>query len=391
MYSKLTEKERQEIREKFKKNPIYRILYTPLWRQRGDDLSPEEVWIEGNNLANVLKNCEGEDAEISVQEAFDDLCQRYSIFVIDDGKTKRRSKIEADHSAMMVSFTAFLLLLNVYPDKNGHPYSLLCKSLADVCRDVRGFTELYEGTREKEDERESRGDFIEVADYIEQIAYQDGPISEKQAKLLSNALTDFVNENQYCDLSTMKDNERLLSRANDKNEHCIQEDVDILRDFIRAKEGGQEEQRIYKNIIFASEYEDKVTNIRQAIYSFVKGGLYHIDPRVQKQWLAIIEPLKIIDGLLVKHENRKVHQECTDGEICCQMKEFFEEEYPSLDFEKIPKSISEERKHWRDGGVGLTFEDWTAYINKGHTEKKYIALATIARNVYGAILRAIRG
>ena len=391
MYRKLSEIERQKWRVMFKKNSIYSILYTSLWRQRGEDLSPEEVWIEGNNLADSLKKAEGDDVEMIVQEAFDDLCQRYSIFVIDDDHQKRRNKVEADHSAMMVTFTAFLLLLNVYPDKNGHPYTSLCKSLADVCRDIKGFTELYEGARQKEDERESKGEFIEVADFIEQIAYQDEPITDKQAKLLSKALSDFVNENQYCDLATMKENERLLSRANDKNEHCIQAEVDILRDLIKNKKVGEGQQRIYRNIIFASEYKDKVANIRRAIYPFIKDGKYHIDSKVQKEWLAIIEPLKIIDGLLVKHENRKVHKECTDKEICMQLKEYFEEDFTSLNFENIPKSISEERKHWRERGVGLSFKDWNKYINKGHTEKKYETLAAIARSVYGEILKAIRG
>ena len=74
-----------------------------------------------------------------------------------------------------------------------------------------------------------------------------------------------------------------------------------------------------------------------------------------------------------------------------QLKEYFEEDFTSLNFENIPKSISEERKHWRERGVGLSFEDWNKYINKGHTEKKYETLATIARSVYGEILKAIRG
>ncbi len=132
MYRKLSIEERQVRREKYRQNPIYRILYTPLWKQRGDDLSPEDVWDEANNLAYKLKSISSDNCKIIVAEEFDDLCERYSSFQVENDDIIRRTYTQAEHSAMMVSLTAFLLLANIYPEVKGHPYLKVCQSLTDV-------------------------------------------------------------------------------------------------------------------------------------------------------------------------------------------------------------------------------------------------------------------
>ncbi len=236
MYRKLSGAERLEKQELYRQNPIYRILYTPLWRQRGDDLSPIDVWLEANNFAFLLKVDSVLDSDQRIQETFEDLCERYSIFELEDGEHVIRSHHQAEHSAMMVSLTAFLLLVNIHPDVKDHPYLSICKSISNTICNIRGFKEIYEEARKIEDENESKGDFIEVADFVEQIAVQDGPITDKQTSILRHAITDFVVENKFCELETMKENERLLSRANDKNEYCLQAEVDLLRSQIREKE-----------------------------------------------------------------------------------------------------------------------------------------------------------
>ena len=124
--------------------------------------------------------------------------------------------------------------------------------------------------------------------------------------------------------------------------------------------------------------------------SFVEGGPYHIDKSRKNQWLAIIEPLKLIDGLLITHEERPKNKECTDGEICDQLKEFFSDIVKTLDFDKIPKSISAERTQWKERGIGLTLSDWNNYLNSPRSETKYKALADIAKRVYGEVVKVIR-
>ena len=389
MYRKLSVEERHARRENYRQNSIYRILYTPLWKQRGDDLSPEDVWGEANNLAYKLKKISSIDCKNIVAEEFDDLCERYSYFLSNDERIKR-TYAQAEHSAMMVSLVAFLLLANIYPEANGHPYLRICQSITDVISNIKGYTEIYEEARDIEDEYERHGEFIEVADFIEQIAQRENPLSSPEISYAKKVIGQFVDENKKVPYDTMKENERLLSRINDKNSNYFQPEINHLRDIISKLEGNNGERMEYENIIFAKDYEDKVSDIRNAIFPFVKGGTYHIDCSKQNQWLAIIEPLKIIDGLLITHEDRLKNKECTDREICDQLKIFFSDNCRSLNFEKIPKSISAERNKWKEMGIGSTFADWDRYLKLPASDRKYRNLADIAKRIYGEISKVIR-
>ena len=292
---------------------------------------------------------------------------------------------------MMVSTTAFFLFLNVYPYPNDHPNADICKAIGYIVSNIDGFKELYEGIRQEEDKRESHGGFIEVADFIEQISIQEEPLSEQQTIKARRMFGQFVEENKYCDLPTMYANERMIARVNDNNNHCLQSELNLLRKQIKEVEGNGGQNVEYRNIIFAKEYEDKVSLIRHAIYPFVSDGTNHINPKEQRQWLAIVEPLKLIDGLLIKHEDRPKHKNCTNGEICQQLSEFYGKECPDVDFDKIPKSIDAERKKWRDNKVGLTFESWHKYASTPLGNPKYKPLARVAERVYGEIKRVIEG
>ncbi len=252
MFRKLSFTSSQEKREEYRKNPIYRIVYTPLWRQRGDDLSPVEVWIEGNNLAASLKDYEKNDCRIRVQEAFEDLCYRYSCFVNNDNEEIKRSFAQSEHSAMMVSLVAFLLLANVYPEAKGHPHLKTCQAITDVISNISGYKQLYEETRKEEDEREEHGEFIAVADFIEEIATQEEPLLPAQVEFACKRLEEFVKENKYCNLTTMVDNERMISRVNDANNHCFDNQLELLRAEINTvrenMSGSSQDSRINEQI-----------------------------------------------------------------------------------------------------------------------------------------------
>ena len=339
----------------------------------------------------MLKQADSELTQIIVAEAFDDLCERYSFFSLENGDMVSRSHDQAEHSAMMVALVAFLLLANVYPEAKDHPYLHICQLLTDVAEKIVGYKEIYEEARQIEDAYESHGEFIEVADFIEQMAIRDDTLSSSEIAYARSVIGQIVEENSYFLLETMKDNEVILARVNDKNNHCFQPELNLLRDKIKDVEGGSGERLEYENIIFAPSYDDKISDIRNAIAPFVKDGPSHIDATKQNQWLAIIEPLKLIDGLLITHDDKPRRKECTDGEICQQMKVFFGDLVKSVDFGKIPKSISHERNVWKDRNVGLSFADWDRYINFTRRETKYEHLAKIAKSVYGKVANVIRG
>ncbi len=390
MYYKLSEREIQDTRARYRVNPIYKMLYFPLYKQRGNDLSPEEVWEEANNFAFKLKSVNKDNCNIIVAEEFSDLCERYLEFKKVNGEIVKRDYSQAEHSAMMVSLTAFLLLADIYPEAVGHPYLKVCQSIIDVASDIPGYKAIYEEARKIEDENESRGEYIEVADYIEFIINKETPLDASEINYTRKVIGQLIDENKYSHLDTLKDFETSLSRVNDKNNYCFQEELDKLRNSIRKLQGDNEEHIEYENIIFAQAYKDKISDICEAIYPFLSTGVNHIDVNRQNQWLAIIEPLKIVDGLLITHEDRPKRKECSDDEICRQMRVFFGNQFKSIDFSKIPKSISNERSVWRDRGVGLSSSDWERYYNSLRGDSKYKALAKVASRLYGELLKVIR-
>ena len=72
------------------------------------------------------------------------------------------------------------------------------------------------------------------------------------------------------------------------------------------------------------------------------------------------------------------------------MKVFFGDIVKSVDFSKIPKSISAERTKWKELGIGITLSDWDNYQKSPKNEKKHKALANIAKKVYGEVAKAVR-
>ena len=232
MFRKLSIEEKSKRRGTLNKNSLFLTLYTPLWRRRGENLTPEEVWVEGNRLAALLREDSDVDVQIKAEQFFDDLCIAYEVFIAEDGSQVRRSQQQASHSAMMVTHTAFLLLLNVYDKAEGHPHYEILTHLKSIIWDVPDCRKLYEEIRDSEDEREGKGKFIEVADFIEEIAAQEEPLSQIQKEFACKKFEEFVKENRYCNLSTMLDNERTLSRINDNNGNCFQSELNLLREEI---------------------------------------------------------------------------------------------------------------------------------------------------------------
>lgn len=233
-------------------NSLFLTLYTPLWRRRGEDLSPEEVWGEANRLAVILREESTVDSQIRIEQAFDDLCSTYEVFATEDGSLVKRSQQQAEHSAMMVTLTAFLLLLNVYDKAEGHPYYDILVYLKGIIGEIPDCQELYEEIRYSEDEREGRGLFIEVADFIEEIATQEEQLLPVQIEFACKRMEEFIHENKYCTLSTMVENERMISRISDANNHCFNNQLELLRaeiDTVRENlSGSSQDSRINEEI-----------------------------------------------------------------------------------------------------------------------------------------------
>lgn len=222
--------ERRKVREANRKNLLYRILYQPLWYQRGGDLSPEDVWEEALSVAKDLQGEKAFEARMKAAATVEDLCERYSYFEDGQGLSERRDEYHAMHSAMMVVTTAFFMLLNEEEGLDDHPNRYICKALKDAVRDVEGFREIYEGVRREEDALEYSGKFIEACNLLDYISGLSN-VSERDISRLHEVLGLLVDETKKSNLSTIEEQERMLARVNDKTNGAIDKELNDLRVF----------------------------------------------------------------------------------------------------------------------------------------------------------------
>lgn len=229
-HHRLSLAERRKVREANRSNLLYMILYQPLWRQRGGDLSPEDVWAEALLVAREIQGVNAFEARMKAAATVEDLCERYLVFEDEQGLSERRDEKLALHSAMMVVTTAFFMLLNEQEELDDHPNGYICKALKDAVRDVTGFREIYEGTRREEDALEYSGKFIEACSLLDYISGLPS-VSERDISRLHEVMGLLVDETKKGNLPTIEEQERMFARVNDKTNGAIDKELNDLRVF----------------------------------------------------------------------------------------------------------------------------------------------------------------
>lgn len=233
-YHRLSLAERQALRESWKKDLLFMMLYPPLWHQRGNDLSPEDVWAEALLLAKELHGTNAFEARIRAAGAFEDLCEGYSGFESDSEETTIRNEASAMHSAMMVMLTAFFMLLNEAENLNENPNRFICKALKDVVSGVEGFRDIYEGARREEDALEYSGRFIEAYNILEKVSCMK-QVGKRDIARLHEVMGILLSETKKSSLPTMKEDERNWARANDATGGAIAQELKELREAINKR------------------------------------------------------------------------------------------------------------------------------------------------------------
>ena len=222
-YHLLTSEERKQVRQKYGKDNLFKMLYKALSVHGGKSFSPEDVWHEASKAVVQIGEADEDARDIEVQALFSDLPERY-------GENK-----EGD--VMCVMLTVFFMLLDKHDAVEGHPFKDVCCEIKSTLKPMPGFGELYERCREEEDKQEANGKFIEVMDYL------DCFISDSQSSNTDinayNELNKIIEEAKALDVTEMKALELLLSRANDNNGHQYQYILDSLRKMIDEKVGLQ--------------------------------------------------------------------------------------------------------------------------------------------------------
>lgn len=223
MYQLLTSEERKQVRQKYGKDNLFKMLYKALSVHGGKSFSPEDVWHEASKAVVQIGEADEEARDIEVQALFSDLPERY-------GENK-----EGD--VMCVMLTVFFMLLDKHDMVEGHPFKDVCCEIKSTLKPMPGFEDLYERCREEEDKQEANGKFIEVMDYLD--CFMSDSQSSNTDINACHELNKIIEEAKALDVSEMKVLELILSRANDNNGHQYKCILDSLRKMIDEKVGLQ--------------------------------------------------------------------------------------------------------------------------------------------------------
>lgn len=220
-YQSLTSEERRHIRQQFGKDNLFKMLYKSLSVYGGKSFSPEDVWQEASRAVVQIGEADEDARDIEVQALFADLPERY-------GENKKGD-------VMCVMLTVFFMLLDKHDAVEGHPFREICCEIKSALKLMPGFKELYEGCRAEEDKQEANGKFIEVMDYMEYFLSECcvSHVVDKDNNI--DWITKMVNEAKNFEVSEMRLIENLLSRINDRSNHCIQPLLDSFRQAIDGK------------------------------------------------------------------------------------------------------------------------------------------------------------
>lgn len=223
MYHSLTSEERKQVRQKYGKDNLFKMLYKALSVHGGKSFSPEDVWHEASKAVVQIGEADEDARDIEVQALFSDLPERY-------GENK-----EGD--VMCVMLTVFFMLLDKHDMVEGHPFKDVCCEIKSTLKPMPGFEDLYERCREEEDKQEANGKFIEVMDYLD--CFMSDSQSSNTDINACHELNKIIEEAKALDVSEMKVLELILSRANDNNGHQYKCILDSLRKMIDEKVGLQ--------------------------------------------------------------------------------------------------------------------------------------------------------
>ena len=140
------DKQKQErIKKKLYEDPLFRVLYIPLWFQHNNDLSPVEAWQEAMMVIGELRATESDIRHLEIASLMEQLKERYSHF-----GEQARAEEEAVHSSMLVMATVMFMLEVASEDWKNNPHRRLCRNISGVLSRIGGFKELCHDVKDSE-------------------------------------------------------------------------------------------------------------------------------------------------------------------------------------------------------------------------------------------------
>lgn len=226
MYRLLTNEEKKQIRTRYAKDNLFRLLFKAMFTNDTQVLSPEDVWCEARKCVLQIGEADEDTRDMEAMALWGELLIRYDNI--------------AEDSATRVMLATFLMLLDKYPSIEGHPFREVCIELKKLLRSMPNFFELYGKCHLEEDRMEEEGRFIDVVDYLETFLADTADKSmEKSDDEIILWFNNFLHTAKSLDTNEMRYIEILASRFNDKNGHRFQKSIDNFRDYIDQQVANQ--------------------------------------------------------------------------------------------------------------------------------------------------------
>ena len=141
----ITKEMQQRAKVRLYADPLFKMIFLPLWFQRADDLSPVEVWQEATMVISELREIDSDIRYVEVSEIVEQLVERYSTF--DDIP---RETEKAQHSMMLVMSVVLFMLSEADANWKTNPHYMLCQSIGHILSRVDGFKQLCNDVKREE-------------------------------------------------------------------------------------------------------------------------------------------------------------------------------------------------------------------------------------------------
>ena len=144
-YKRMSKEKLRRTKKKLYSDPLFKMIYLPLWYQHEDDLTPVEVWQEALMVIDEIKDIEKPIRHLEVSTIVEELNERYATF--DD---TARSEEMAQHTTMLVLSTVMFMLAEADANWKHNPHLQLCRSISQILNRAKGFKELCRDVKTEE-------------------------------------------------------------------------------------------------------------------------------------------------------------------------------------------------------------------------------------------------
>ena len=168
-YKRMSKEKLRRTKKKLYSDPLFKMIYLPLWYQHEGDLTPVEVWQEALMVIDEIKDIEKPIRHLEVSTIVEELNERYATF--DD---TARSEEMAQHTTMLVLSTVMFMLAEADANWKHNPHLQLCRSISQILNHAKGFKELCRDVKTEESHLAEDDMSLPIRDFIgEEKKYAD--------------------------------------------------------------------------------------------------------------------------------------------------------------------------------------------------------------------------